>query len=95
MGLVFFLLSLSSAPPPSDGPVFKLTVDSHDLYSLLGCADILARRSYARLVYDRELHDSLLRRVLAAEPRQDGYTLLNTLAQKQATDLLASANDYF
>ena len=52
-------------------------------------------RSYARLVYDRELHDSLLRRVLAAEPRQDGYTLLNTLAQKQATDLLASANDYF
>lgn len=52
-------------------------------------------RSYARLVYDRELHDSLLNRVLAAEPRQDGYTLLNTLAQKQATDLLASGNDYF
>lgn len=52
-------------------------------------------RSYARLVYDRELHDSLLNRVLAADPRQDGYTLLNTLAQKQATELLASANDYF
>lgn len=52
-------------------------------------------RSYARLVYDRELHDSLLNRVLAADPRQDGYTLLNTLAQKQASDLLASANDYF
>ncbi len=52
-------------------------------------------RSYARLVYDRELHDALLERVLAAEPRQDGYTLLNTLAQEQATDLLASANDYF
>jgi hypothetical protein len=52
-------------------------------------------RSYARLVYDRELHDSLLNRVLAADPRQQGYTLLNTLAQKQATDLLASANDYF
>ena len=52
-------------------------------------------RSYGRLVYDRELHDSLLNRVLAAEPRQDGYTLLNTLAQKQATELLASANDYF
>jgi len=52
-------------------------------------------RSYARLVYDRELHDALLNRVLAADPRQGGYTLLNTLAQKQATDLLASANDYF
>ncbi|MEO8223665.1 MAG: TRAP transporter TatT component family protein [Gammaproteobacteria bacterium] len=52
-------------------------------------------RSYARLVYDRELHDSLLNRVLAANPQQPGYTLLNTLAQKQATGLLASADDYF
>jgi len=52
-------------------------------------------RSYARLVYDRELHDSLLNQVLAADPRQEGYTLLNMLAQKQATELVASANDYF
>ncbi|MDH4021678.1 MAG: TRAP transporter TatT component family protein [Gammaproteobacteria bacterium] len=52
-------------------------------------------RGYARLVYDRELHDALLNRVLAADPRQGGYTLLNTLAQRQAAELLASANDYF
>lgn len=52
-------------------------------------------RGYARIVYDRELYDSLLNQVLAADPRQEGYTLLNTLAQKQATELLASANDYF
>ena len=52
-------------------------------------------RGYARLVYDRELHDKLLKRVLAADPRQGGYTLLNTLAQGQAAELLASANDYF
>jgi hypothetical protein len=52
-------------------------------------------RGYARLVYDRELHDSLLNTVLAADPREDGYTLLNTLAQRQATELLASADDYF
>jgi len=52
-------------------------------------------RGYARLVYDRELHDALLNRVLAADPRQGGYTLLNILAQKQATELLASADDYF
>lgn len=52
-------------------------------------------RGYARLVYDRELHDSLLNRVLVADPRQSGYTLLNTLAQRQAAELLASANDYF
>ena len=52
-------------------------------------------RSYARLVYDRQLYDSLLNQVLAADPRQEGFTLLNMLAQKQATELLASANDYF
>lgn len=52
-------------------------------------------RSYGRLVYDRELHDALLKRVLAADPRQGGYTLLNTMARTQATELLASADDYF
>jgi len=52
-------------------------------------------RSYARLVYDRDLHDSLLNRVLEADPRQAGYTLLNTLAQIEATEMLASADDYF
>ncbi len=45
MGLVFFLLSLSSTPPPSDISVLELTVDSHDLYSIVDCAEILARRS--------------------------------------------------
>lgn len=52
-------------------------------------------RSYARLVYDRELHDRLLNEVLAGSPRQPGLTLVNTLAQQQAKALLASANDYF
>ncbi|CAG0941931.1 hypothetical protein GPROT2_01506 [Gammaproteobacteria bacterium] len=52
-------------------------------------------RSYARMVYDRDLHDRLLREVLDASPRQEGLTLFNTLAQAQARDLLASADDYF
>jgi hypothetical protein len=52
-------------------------------------------RQYARLVYDRELHDRLLNEVLAAEPRVPGYTLFNTLAQRTARDLLATADEYF
>lgn len=52
-------------------------------------------RGYARLVYDRELHDRLLNEVLAAPARQPGMTLFNTLAQQQAGELLASADDYF
>jgi hypothetical protein len=52
-------------------------------------------RYYARPLYDRELHDRLLREVLEAEPVQRGYTLFNTLAQEEAEELLASADDYF
>lgn len=52
-------------------------------------------RSYARLTYDRELHDRLLREVLAAPVREDGRTLFNVLAKAEAHELLASADDYF
>ncbi len=54
----------------------------------------LARR-YARLVFDRELHDRLLNEVLMADPREPNLTLSNTLAQQDARQLLASADDYF
>ncbi|MEZ5565795.1 MAG: TRAP transporter TatT component family protein [Gammaproteobacteria bacterium] len=52
-------------------------------------------RSYARLVYDRDLYDTLLKRVLAADPHAGRRTLFNTLAQEQAKALLAAADDYF
>lgn len=52
-------------------------------------------RGYARLMYDRELHDRLVGEVLAAEPRADGYTLTNVLAQRDAAELQASADEYF
>lgn len=52
-------------------------------------------RCYARLVFDRELHDKLLKEVLAADPQAPGLTLTNTLAQRQARQLLESADQYF
>jgi len=52
-------------------------------------------RFYARTLYDRELHDQLLNDVLSAEPNQEGYTLFNTLAQREAQELLLSADEYF
>lgn len=57
--------------------------------------DVLAAQQYARLVFDKDLHDSLLQKVLAADARAPGYTLTNTLAQEQAADLLAESDDYF
>lgn len=52
-------------------------------------------RQYARVLFDRELHDRLLNEVLSADPRAEGYTLFNVIAQKEAAALLADANDYF
>lgn len=52
-------------------------------------------RGYARLVYDRELHDQLLRQALDAPAEAPGLTLFNTLAKQQAAALLATADDYF
>ena len=52
-------------------------------------------RGYARLLYDRELHDRLLREVLAADAEEPGLTLLNVLAKDQAEELLRSGEDYF
>lgn len=56
---------------------------------------VLFAENYARLVFDRELHDQLLRDALAVDPQQPGFTLSNTLAQERARELLASADDYF
>ena len=52
-------------------------------------------RRYARLVFDQAMHDRLLREVLAADPREPGLTLSNTLARRQAWQLLATSKDYF
>lgn len=52
-------------------------------------------RGYAKLLYERELHDQLLNDVVSADPYQDGFTLSNVLAQEDAATLLAEADDYF
>jgi len=52
-------------------------------------------RQYARLMFDRKLHDRLLHEVLKANPNLPGYALINTLARKEAQELLDSADNYF
>ncbi|MGD9106530.1 MAG: TRAP transporter TatT component family protein [Desulfobacterales bacterium] len=56
---------------------------------------VLYARHYARLMFDRELHDRLLNEVLKAQPDVPGYALSNALAQQKARELLNSAEDYF
>jgi hypothetical protein len=59
--------------------------------------DLMAKveyaRHYARLVFDKPLHDRLLKEVLEADPVADGLTLSNVMAQQMAAKLLQ--DDYF
>jgi hypothetical protein len=56
---------------------------------------VLYARQYARLVFDKELHDRLLEEAIAADPHAPGLTLINVIAQQQARELLESGKDYF
>jgi len=64
-----------------------------------GGADLSAKveyaRGYAKLLYERELHDRLLNEVMEADPNQTGFVLSNVMAQEEAATLLAEADDYF
>ncbi len=95
-----YLGILSSLRPPSlGGEPEKAREHFEKAIALTQGRDLSVKvefaRGYARLMYERELHDKLLHEVLAADPRQDGYTLTNVLAQQDALALLASADDYF
>jgi hypothetical protein len=58
-------------------------------------AKVMFADQYARLVFNRELHDDLLQDVMRSEHRVPGLTLMNTVAREQAQQLLESADDYF
>ncbi len=58
-------------------------------------AKVLFARQYSRLVFDRELHDTLLAEVIEADPVERGYTLSNVMAQEMARELLAESDEYF
>lgn len=58
-------------------------------------AKVLYAEKYARLIFDRELHDTLLREVAAADIGESKHRLVDVIAQQRAQKLLASASDYF
>lgn len=58
-------------------------------------ANVMYAEYYARVLFNRELHDQLLKQVLAEDPNEAGLTLANTMAQQRAKQLLESAEEYF
>ena len=94
MGVFETLVPPSSGGRPEIGRahferVVELTGGRHLM------AKVYFAQQYARLLFDRELHDALLEEVLATDSAAPGLTLMNTLAKEQARALLDSADDYF
>jgi len=58
-------------------------------------AMLLYAQKYARLVFDKDLHDRLLRQVIDAKVEVNDMTLINTIAKSRARELLAESDDYF
>lgn len=58
-------------------------------------AKVLYAEKYARMLFDRALHDALLQQVLAAETGSKDQVLVNALAKQRAAVLLKDADDYF
>lgn len=56
---------------------------------------VLYAEHYARLVFDKDLHDKLLNDAIVADPHASHLTLVNVLAQRRAKQLLESGKDYF
>jgi hypothetical protein len=90
---------LTLRPPAAGGEPERAREYFEKAIALTGGKDLGAKvefaRSYAKKLYEREMHDQLLNEVMAADPYQDGYTLSNVLAQEEAAALLAEADDYF
>lgn len=98
--LYTYLAILATLRPPSLGGEPELARNYFErAIELTGGRDLSVKveyaRGYARLLYERDLHDRLLTEVLEADPVVPGYTLTNTLAQRDAETLLETADAYF
>jgi hypothetical protein len=90
---------LTLRPPALGGKPEEARIHFEKAIALSGGRDLGAKiefaKSYAKLLYDQELHDQLVNEVLDADPKADRLTLTNVLAQEEALRLRAEASDYF
>ena len=90
---------LTLRPPALGGKPEEARVHFEQAIAMSGGRDLSAKvefaRGYAKLLYDRELHDRLVVEVLESDPYADRLTLTNVIAQQEALRLQADANDYF
>lgn len=99
-GAHLYLAVLSSQIPPSLGGKpeqgrihFEKAQALSEHKNLM--VNVLFAQHYARLVFNQELHDRLLKQVLSAETRAPGLVLVNTLAKQRAALLLQESGEFF
>ena len=94
LGVIASLLPPALGGKPEEGRVhFERAIELSAGRDLMDKVEYA--RCYARITYDRPLHDRLLHEVLDADADAPGQTLSNMLAKRQARQLLASADSYF
>lgn len=94
MGVLNTLLPPALGGKPEQGRYhFEKAIQLSDGKNLM--ADVLYAEKYARLIFNQKLHDQLLHDVIQADPYFKNLTLMNTLAQKKAQELLDSSPEYF
>lgn len=94
MGGLETVLPASMGGNPEKGKMhFERAIDLAEGRFLM--TKVIYAQNYARLVFDKELHDRLLNEVLAADPVVPDMTLTNMVAIEQAKVLLTDSDDYF
>ncbi|HSO24873.1 MAG TPA: TRAP transporter TatT component family protein [Chondromyces sp.] len=94
LGILATLLPEAMGGNPEEGrEAFERVIELSGGRHLM--AKVLIAEKYARMVFDRELHDRLCREVIEADPEAPSLTLVNVLAQAQARQLLEDSEDYF
>lgn len=94
MGVLNTLLPAAFGGKPEQGRKnFETAIEISQGKNLM--AKVLFAEKYARLVFNQTLHDQLLNEVIKADTKVPDLTLMNTLAQQKAKELLASSKDYF
>ena len=96
---VYLGILLTLRPPSLGGKPEEAREHFEKAIALSGGRDLSAKvefaKGYAKMMYDRDLYDRLVSEVLDASPYAEGFTLMNVLAQKEAVQLRAEADDYF
>jgi len=94
MGVLNSILPATLGGKPETGKMhFESAIKLTNGNNLM--AKVLYAEYYARLTFDKKLHEELINDILTAENKQTNLTLLNTLAKQKAKALQARAEDYF